>query len=87
MLILASAVTGCASISAFASFVCVTIGIASSLVGIKITALIIKYKSIIKKKMKKHDKVVLLGKIKLDNIEFLFSKALIDSYISLYEFV
>ena len=33
-------------------------------------------------KKKKHDKVVLLGRTKLDAIEVLVSKALIDSYIS-----
>ena len=46
-----------------------------------------KCKSIIKKKSKKHDKIVLLGKDKLDAIEVLISKALIDSYISHDEFV
>ena len=42
--------------------------------------------SIIKKK-KKHDKTVLLGKDKLNTIEVLISKALINSYISHDEFV
>ena len=45
-----------------------------------------KYDSIIKKKRKKHDKIVLLGKAKLDTIEVLMSKALIYSYISHDEF-
>ena len=36
----------------------------------------------IKKKRKEHDKIVLLGKAKLDTIKVLISKALIDSYIS-----
>ena len=40
-----------------------------------------------KKKRKKHDNIVLLGKVKLDAIEFLLSKALIDSFISHNEFV
>ena len=44
------------------------------------------YKSI-KKKKKKHDKIVLLGKDKLNTIEVLISKALIESYISHDEFV
>ena len=60
-------------------------GITSSAVEIKtcaITAGIKRYKSIIKKKKKKHDKIVLLGKDKLNTIEVLISKALIDSYIS-----
>ena len=38
-----------------------------------------KYKSIIKKKKKKHDKVVLLAKTKLNSIEVLISNALTDS--------
>ena len=73
LLILASTVTGCISISAFASLVCVPVIIASSALGIyicAITAGIKKYKSIIKKK-KKHGKTVLLGKDKLKTIEFL----------------
>ena len=45
-----------------------------------------KCDSIIKKKRKKHDKIVLLGKAKLDTIEVLMSKALIYSYISHDEF-
>ena len=70
LLILASAVTGCISISAFALLVFIPIGIMSSTVGIKICAIaarIKKYKSIIKKKKNKHDKTVLLGKNKLNN--------------------
>ena len=70
--------------------VCVPVGIRSSAIGIKIcaiTAKIKKYGSIIKKKKKKHDKIVLLGKDKLNTIEVLISKSLIDSYISHDEFV
>ena len=69
--------------------VCVPVGIVSSAVGIKlcvITAGIKKYKSIIKKK-KKHDKILVLRKDKLNTIDVLISKALIDSYISHDEFV
>ena len=57
---------------------CNTVGITGSVVGIKncgITAGIRKYKSIIKKKNEKHDKIVLLGKVKLYPIEVLISKA------------
>ena len=43
--------------------------------------------SIIKKKKKKHDKIVLLAKTKLNTIEVLISKVLIGLYISHYEFV
>ena len=62
----------------------------NSAVGFKIyaiTAAIKKYKSIIKKKRKKDDKIVLLAKSKLNNIEVIISKALIDSNISYDEFV
>ena len=52
-----------------------------------ITEGIKKYKSIIKKKKKKHDKILLLAKSKLNSVEVLFSKALIDSNISHDEFV
>ena len=89
-LILGSTITGCISISAFASLVGIPIGIMSSAIGLKIceiTAAIKKYKSIILKKKKKHDKVVLLAKSKLNSTEVLISKALIDSVISHDEFV
>ena len=52
-----------------------------------IAAKIKKYKLMIKKKKKKHDKIVLLATSKLDNTEDLISKALINSDISHDEFV
>ena len=60
LLISVSTVTGCVSISVFASLVCVPVGNTSSAVGIKmcaITAEIKKYKSIIKKKKEEAWKV------------------------------
>ena len=63
--ILASAITGCLSISAFTSIVGIPLEITSSAIGSKICAItagIKKYKSIIKKKKKKHNKIVLLAK-------------------------
>ena len=90
LLILVSTVTGCVSVSAFASLVFVSVGITSSAVVIKISAVtagIKKYKSIIKKKKNKHDKLVLLGKTKLDTNEVLISKSLIDSYIIRDKFI
>ena len=89
-LILASAIAGCISISAFVSLLGIPIGITSSVVGLKIcavTAGIQMYKSIVKKKKKKHDKMVLLAKTKLNSIEVLISKALIHSNISHDDFV
>ena len=88
LLILISIVTGCVSISAFASLVGIPIAITSSAVGLKIcviTAGIKKYKSIIKKK--KHDKILSLSKSELNRVEILISKALIDLNISHNEFV
>ena len=61
-LILASAVTGCISLSAFSSLLGILIGITSSAIELKMCAIaagIKKYKSIIKKKKKKHEKKVL----------------------------
>ena len=56
LLILASTVTECISISAFSSLVDIHVGVASSAVGIKnvcvMTSVVDKYKTIIKKKRK-----------------------------------
>ena len=74
----------------FCFFTWYSIGITSSAIGLKIwaiTARIKNCKSIIKKKKKKHDKIVLLAKSKLNSIEVLIFKALIDSNISHDEFV
>ena len=90
LLILASAITECIFISAFASFVGFPIGITSSPIGLKICAIaagIKKYKSIIKKRKKKHDKIALLSKYNLNSIEVLISKALIDLVITHDKFV
>ena len=89
MLIIISTITGCVSISAFASLVGISIGISTSTIGVKIcviTAGIKKYESINKKKRKKYDETVLLAKSKLNSIEILIYKALIDSNISHDEF-
>ena len=88
-LILGSTITGCISIPNFASLVDIPKLIKSSAIGLKICAItagIKNPKSIIKEKKKKHDKIVLLAKSKLNNIEFLISKALLDSVISHNEF-
>ena len=65
LLVLASTVFGCISISAFASLVAIPVGFTSSVVGINICAItsaIKNYKSIIKKKKKNHAKIALPGK-------------------------
>ena len=69
-----SASSSCVSTSVFASLIGVFVGIASSAVESKvcaITAEIRMYNSIIKKKKKKHDKMVLLAKTKLNTTEVL----------------
>ena len=84
-LILASSIAGCISISAFASLIGLSIQIRSPAIGLRfcaITAWITKYKSIIKKKKKKHDQIVFLAKSKLNKVEVLISKSLINSGIS-----
>ena len=88
--IVISTIIGCVSISALAPLIGIPIGIMSSATELKIcviTAGIKKYKSTIKKKNKKHDKIVLLAKSKLNSIEVLISNVLIDSNISHDEFV
>ena len=71
LFILGSTITGCISISAFVSLVGIPIGLMSPAMGLKIfsiTAGIKKYKSLVKKKKKKHNKIVLLAKSKLNSI-------------------
>ena len=89
-LIVTSTITGCVSISAFPSLVGVPVGITCSAIRLticKIIAAIKKYKSIIKTKRKKHDKIVSLAKSKSNNVEVLICKALFDSNISHDELV
>ena len=89
-LILSSTVTGCSPVSVFISLIVITIGILSYAIGLKIcakTTEITKYNSMIRKNKKKNDKLVLLAKSELNNIEVLTSKAFVDSVISYDEFV
>ena len=75
ILIIAFTITGCVSISSFASLVDIPIGITSSAIELKvcaITAGIKRCKSIIKKKKKKWHRKVLSAK--LNRVEVLISK-------------
>ena len=77
LLISISVVTGYISISSSTSLVGIPIGITSIGTGLKIcviTTEIKKYKSILEKKKKKHDEIVLLAKSKLNSIKVLISK-------------
>ena len=68
----------------------IPIGIKRFAIGLKICAIVegIKmYELVIKKKKKNHDKVAFLAKAKLNSIEVLNSKTLIDSVISHDEFL
>ena len=85
-LILASTSTRCIWSSAYTSLVFLFGRTTSSATELNIfakTSGIRKYKSKIKKKKKKHDKIVMLAKSKLIRIEFFVCKALlVDSNIS-----
>ena len=74
----------------FASLVGVCIEITSSVIALKICAIIEtikKYQSIIKKNTKKHNTILLLAKTKLNIREALNSQAIIYSNICHDEFV
>ena len=84
-LILGSTVTRRISISVFDSLLGIPIKITSSAIGLKnwaTTEVSEKHESIIKKKNRKHIKTALLATSKLNNIETLISKALINSSIN-----
>ena len=71
----------CISIYAFTSLLGIPIWIMSSVKRLNffiIIATVKKYKLIIQKKKNKHDKIVLLAKIKSNSIELLISKFLIE---------
>ena len=74
LLILASLVTGFVSISVFAYLVGIPVGIASFAAGLKISAKTAgskKYLSRIKKKRKRHDKILSFAKTKSNTIKVL----------------
>ena len=78
------------SISVFASLLGIPIGITSPAIGLKICAITAetkKYQSLIQKKKKEHNKIIFFAKSKLNKIEVLISKALVDSNTSHDEFV
>ena len=84
LVVLVSTVAGCVSVSVFPSLIPLPVFITSFAVAVKICAInagIKNYKSIIKKKKKKHDKIVLVAKDKLNTVEVLISKALTIYYL------
>ena len=90
ILIVLSATTGGVSICSFTSIVDAPVGIASAsftLIFSLTTGIVKKLLNITRNKKKKHDKILMLAKSKLNSIETLVSQALIDMEISHEEFV
>ena len=89
-LIALSATSGGVSIISFTSVFGAPVGIASasfSSIFSVTTGLVKKLLSITRNKKKKHDKILMLAKSKLNSIETLVSQALIDMEISHEEFI
>ena len=90
ILIVLSATTGGVSICSFTSVAGAPVGIASAsftLIFSLTTGIVKKLLSITRNKKKKHDKILMLAKSKLNSIETLISQALIDMEISHEEFI
>ena len=90
VLIILSATSGRVSIDLFTSIIGAPIGIASAsftLIFSITTGIIKKLLSITRNKKKKHDKILMLAKSKLNSIETLISQALINIEICHEEFV
>ena len=85
ILIVLSATSSGVSIISFTSIIGAPVGIASAsftLIFSLTTGIIKKLLSITRNKKKKHDKILMLDKSKLDSIENLVSQALIDMEIN-----
>ena len=90
ILIVLSATSGGVSIISFTSIVGAPVGIASAsftLIFSLTTGIVKKLLNITRNKKKKHDKILMLAKSKLNSIEALVSQALIDMETSHEEFV
>ena len=89
-LIVLSATSGVVSIISFTNIVGAPVGIASAsflLFFSLTTGTVKKILNIARNKKKKHDKILMLAKSKLNSIETLVSQALIDMEISHEEFI
>ena len=85
-----SATTGGVSIISFTSIFGAPVGIASAsftLIITLTTGILKKLLNITRNKKKKHDKILMLAKTKLNSIETLISQASIDMVISHEEFI
>ena len=88
--IVLSATSGGVSIISFTSIVEAPVGIASAsltLIFSPTAGIVKKLLNITRNKTKKHDKILMLAKSKLNSIETLVSEALIDIKISPGEFI
>ena len=89
-LIVLSATSGGVSIISFTSIIGAPVGIESAsftLIFSLTTGIFKKLLNITRKKKKKHDKILMLAKSKLNSIETLMSQALIEMEISHEEFI
>ena len=90
ILIVLSAATGGVSIVSFTSVIGLPVGIGNAsftLIFSLTTGIIKKLLNITRNKKKKHDKILMLAKSKLNSIDTLISQALIDMDISHEEFI
>ena len=90
MLVVLSATSGGVSIISFSSVIGTQAGIESAsftLIFSLTTGILKKLLDITRKKEKKHDKILMLAKSKLNSINTLISQALIDMNISHEEFI
>ena len=90
VLIVLSATSGGVSIISFTSILGAPVGIASAsftLIFSITTGIIKKLLKTTRNKKKKHDKILMLAKSKLNSIETLVSQALVDMEISHQEFI
>ena len=90
ILVVLSATSGGVSIISFTSIIGAPVGIASAsftLIFSLTTGIVKKLLNITRNKKKKHDKILMLAKSKLNSIDTLISQALIDMDICHEEFV
>ena len=90
ILVVLSATTGEVSIISFTSIIgapVVLVGASFTLIFFLTTGIVKKFLDITRKKRKKHDKILMLAKSKLNSIDTLISRTLIDMDISHEEFI
>ena len=90
ILIIFSATSSGISIISFTSIIGAPVGMASAILTLifsSTTRIVKKLLNIRRNKKKKHDKILMLAKSKLNSIETLISQALIDLDISHEEFI